>query len=687
MITRQLISPKSIVVIGGSDDIHKPGGTILQNLIDNKFEGQVLVVNPKATGNIHGLPTYHAVEEIPEIDLAILAIPAKLCVDVVDTLCYKKNCGAIIIISAGFGEDGPEGVKIEKKIVEITDSVGASLIGPNCVGVITPSYTGVFTKPIPKLSHDGVDFISGSGATIVFILEIAMRLGLRFASVFSIGNCAQIGVEDMLEYLDLTYEHGKSSPVKMLYIESINNPQKLLKHAASLVSKGARIAAIKSGYSEAGSRAASSHTGALASPDKAVTALFRKAGIVRCYSRTELVTTAAVMMFPKPSGKKMGIVTHAGGPAVMLTDVLSSNKIQIPHIEGEKAKDLLSQLYLGSSVGNPIDFLATGTAGQLEKIIDACENDFDVDCISVIFGNPGLGNITDVTDSILKKQKTCKKPIFPILTSIVNAHDEIVHFQSEGGISFPEEVMFGSVFAKIMNTPAPITQTNLPPVDINIIRKVIDSCDNGYLAPNDVQMLLDAAGINRSKEVIARTEEEAIIGAREIGWPIVMKVVGPVHKSDVGGVVLNINDKNTLSAEFARMMKIKDTTGILLQPMLSGQQIFVGAKREGKFGHMVMCGLGGIYIEVLKDISYSISPISQIEADEMIKHLRSYKLIQGARGQEGINEVVFNEIIRRVSALCMAAPEIFEMDINPLLGNMKGLTAVDARIRIEKDVK
>ncbi len=456
MITKQLISPKSIVVVGGSEDIHKPGGAILENLLSTRFQGNIYVVNPKASGEIRDCRTFLTIDGIPEVDLAILAIPAKLCVDVVENLCYKKNCGAIIIISAGFAEDGKEGAEYEHRIVAMANDVGAALIGPNCVGVITPAYTGVFTKPIPSLSPSGIDFVSGSGATIVFILELAIQLGLKFSSIFSIGNSAQIGVEDMLEYFDQSYVHGKSSPVKMLYIESINDPKKFLKHAYSLYRKGARVVAIKSGYSEAGSRAASSHTGAMASPDKAVSALFRKAGVIRCYSRTELVTTAAILMFNAVKGRKMAIITHAGGPAVMLTDVLSSNDIEIPNFEGAKAQALLNELYPGSSVSNPIDFLATGTAAQLGKIIDACENDFDVDSMAVIFGNPGLVSSDDAYDTILNKQKICKKPIFPILTSVVNAKDEIEQFKSKGGITFPEEVIFGSCFAKTVNMPEPI---------------------------------------------------------------------------------------------------------------------------------------------------------------------------------------------------------------------------------------
>lgn len=683
MITKELISPKSIVVVGGSEETQKPGGAVLRNIKESNFKGKLYVVNPKSE-SVQGIKCHKSVEELPQIDLAIIAIPAKLCPESVEILCSKKMCKAVIILSAGFHEDGPEGTVYEEKIVETVNRTGATLIGPNCIGVMTPNYTGVFTKPTPALSNNGVDLISGSGATVVFILETAMQLGLRISSVFSVGNSAQTGIEEVLAHMDETYVHGKSSPVKLLYIESINNPEKLLKHSVSLINKGARIAAIKAGTSDAGSRAASSHTGAMATPDSAVSALFNKAGIVRCFSRTELVTVGAVMMNKIPKGNKVAIITHAGGPAVMLTDTLSDNGLNVPRISGEKADKLLQELYKGSSVSNPLDFLATGTATQLEKIIDACENDFDVDSMAVIFGNPGLTKVFDVYETLFKKIEECKKPIFPVLPSIVNAKDEIEKFKELGGICFPDEVQFGKAFGKVMGQHGSLYNTQLPPVDKKMIRNVIDKSLNGYLTPAQVQVLLDAAGISRAKEAVVDKVDALKKAAIEIGFPMVMKVVGPVHKTDVGGVVLNITEEETMIIEFNRMMNIPNTTSILLQPMLTGTQIFIGAKREDKFGHLIMCGLGGIFIEVLNDIRSALSPVSKTEADEMIKGLRGYKMIKGTRGIEGVNEVVFNETIRRVSALCNAAPEIFEMDLNPLLGNSKQVIAVDARIRIEK---
>jgi len=685
MITKQLLDPKSIVVIGGSDNIYKTGGKVLKNIIDGKFKGNLYVVNPKEE-QVQGIKCFKETIDLPQVDLAILAIAAKYCVETVRVLAEQKNTKAFIILSAGFSEENAEGAKLEKEIVEIINKNKACLIGPNCIGVLNPNYNGVFTTPIPTLDSQGVDFISGSGATAVFIMEASIPKGLKFSSVYSVGNSAQMGVEDILKYMDENFDPKTSSKVKLLYIESVNKPELLLKHASSLIRKGCKIAAIKSGSSEAGSRAASSHTGALASPDVAVEALFRKAGIVRCAGRDELATVASIFMHPELKGKNIAIITHAGGPAVMLTDALSNNKLEIPHIEGPKAKALLEKLFPGSSVANPIDFLATGNAEQLGHIIDACEKDFDnIDAMAVIFGSPGLFPVFDVYDLLDEKMKTCKKPIYPILPSIINVKEEIDAFIAKGRINFPDEVVFGNALAKVYHTPKPTPEKiDLPQIDTVTIRKVIESSENGYLSPEKVQLLLDAAKISRAGEAVVTNRDAAVKEAQKLGLPVVMKVVGPVHKSDVGGVVLNVKDAETVAIEFDRMIKIKDTTAILLQPMLSGIELFVGAKAEPKFGHMVLCGLGGIFIEVFKDVSAGLAPIAKPEAIEMIRKLKSYGIIKGARGQEGVNEDLFAEIVVRVSTLVKAAPEIAEMDLNPLLGKTDRVVAVDARIRIEK---
>ncbi len=685
MINEQMINPRSIVVIGGSNNIMKPGGKVLKNIIDGNFKGNLYVTNLKED-EVQGIKSFNDTKDLPHVDLAILAIAAKFCPQTIEILTREKQTRAFIILSAGFSEENEEGAKLEGQIVEIINRVNGSLIGPNCIGVLNQNYSGVFTTPIPKLDSQGCDFISGSGATAVFIMEAGIPNGLTFSSVYSVGNSAQMGVEEVLKHMDENFDPEKSSRVKLLYIENIDKPEMLLKHTSSLIRKGCRIAAIKAGSSEAGSRAASSHTGALASPDTAVDALFKKAGIVRCNSREELTTVAGIFMHKEIKGKNIAVITHAGGPAVMLTDALSNGGLEIPHIDGKTAGELLEHLYPGSSVANPIDFLATGTAEQLGTIIDYCDQKFDsIDAMIVIFGSPGLFEVYEVYDILDEKMKTCKKPIFPVLPSIVNVKKEIEHFLAKGRINFPDEVILGNSLAKIYNTAKPLPEKiELPEINSRKIRKIIEESGNGYLQPDKVQELLDAAGINRAGEAIVISELEAIKKAGELGFPVVMKVVGPVHKSDVGGVVLNVISKEEVAKEFNRMMKIKETTSILIQPMLSGTELFAGAKLEPKFGHMVLCGLGGIFIEVLKDVSYGLAPLTKEEASKMVKDLNGYGIIKGARGQEGVNEEKFIETIVRLSVLVNVAPEIFEMDLNPLLGNKKNVVAVDARIRIEK---
>jgi acetyltransferase len=686
MITKELIAPRSIVVVGASNNTSKPGGKLLKNLIDNNFKGKLWVVNQKET-EVQGIVSFSSAQALPQVDLAVLAIPASACYEVMETLCMQKGTKAFIIISAGFSEESEAGRLLEEKITQLADECGASLIGPNCIGILTPWHASVFTTPIPRLDPMGCDFISGSGATAVFIMESGIPKGLHFASVFSVGNSAQISVEDLLEYMDETFDPKYSSRVKLLYLESIENPDKLLKHASSLIRKGCKIAAIKAGSSQAGSRAAASHTGAMANSDLAVEALFRKAGIVRCFGREELTTVASVFMCKEMKGKRMAIITHAGGPAVMLTDALESGGLHIQPIHDSEAKTALkNKLFPGSSVENPIDFLATGNAQQLAAIIDACEHDFkDVDGMAVIYGSPGLFQVRDVYQILNEKMRACKKPIYPILPSVINVKDDLAHFLSEGNVNFPDEVLLGRALAKVESTPRPSEEKIfLDNVDVPAIRRIIDQSNDGFQSPEVIHQLFAAAGIPVVKEYIVNSEGEALQTARRIGFPLVMKVIGPVHKTEVDGVMLNIKSEETVLREFHRLMKIKDTTAVLMAEMVSGIELFIGAKYENRFGHVMLCGLGGIFVEVLKDVTSGLAPLTMCEAASMIRSLRSYKIIKGYRGKNGVNERKFAEIMVRLSTLLRFAVEIKEMDINPLIGNGDKLVAVDVRIRIEK---
>jgi acyl-CoA synthetase (NDP forming) len=687
MVNRQLIDPESIVVVGASNNTAKPGGKLFYNIHSGTFRGKLFAVNPRED-SIQGFPSFRTVKELPEAELAILAIPASLCPETVRELAEKKNTKAFIIVSAGFSEENEEGAKIEKEIAEICSKHDAALIGPNCIGVMTPAYQGVFTLPIPRLDPQGCDFISGSGATAVFIMESGLQKGLKFNHVFSVGNSSCMGVEDVLGYFDETYREGSSSRVKILYFETIRDPDGLLRHATSLIRKGCRIAAVKAGTTEAGSRAATSHTGALASSDLAVDALFRKAGIVRCYGREDLTTVASVMLSPPLRGKNLAIITHAGGPAVMLTDVLSQGGMEVPHLEGPEADRLLEHLFPGSSASNPIDMLATGNAEQLAISIDFCEKSFDqIDGIVVIFGTPGLAPVFDVYQVLHEKMQTCTKPIFPVLPSVTTAREEVEEFLSRGHINFPDEVILGQALTRIYNTAPPAgSKPYLDGINIQAIRRVIDQAEDGYLDPVSVRKILDAGRIPTANEGIATDEATLRQLASEIGFPLVMKVVGPVHKSDVGGVALGIRNEAGLMDHFLRMKGIEGYKGVLLQPMLDGIELFAGAIYEPAFGHVILCGMGGIFVEVMKDVASGLAPLSMSESQHMIRSLKSFPVLKGIRGKAGIDLEIYAGILVRLSTILRYATEISELDLNPILGKDSRLVVVDARIRIQKKV-
>ncbi|MFD2516794.1 acetate--CoA ligase family protein [Salinimicrobium flavum] len=684
MLHSKLIHPESIVVVGGSDNIHSPGGRVLKNLIDHEFKGKLFAVNPKQE-LVQGVKSYNIINDIPEVDLAIIAIPAKYVLETVKVLSQQKNTKGFIIFSAGFSEKDEAGAKLESEIVKLINEKGGSLLGPNNIGLINKYYTGVFTTPIPQLDDHGVDFISGSGATAVFIIEAAQSMGLTFSSIYSVGNSAQIGVEEILEYLDHSFENESGSKVKLLYIESIKDPLKLLKHTASLIRKGCKIAAIKAGSSEAGNRAASSHTGAIANSDVFVDTLFKKAGIIRCYGRNELITVAAILQQKDSEGKNIAIITHAGGPAVMLTDVLSRNGLKIPHLKGKESEALLSGLFEGSSVSNPIDFLATGNAQQLSDIIDYCENCPEIDAMAVIFGSPGLTAVDDVYEVLNAKIRTSQKPIYAILPSVVNVKNEIREFIKKGNIAFHDEVLFGNALTKVYNHTLIGDETKDPDFPFfENIRKLVDALPDGYMPTETAITLLEYAGLNFATPYHIENKEELNKISKSVTYPVVLKVEGPLHKSDVGGVILNISNETVLYDSFNKLMKIEGAVGVIIQPMMKGMELFIGAKKETNYPHVILCGLGGIFVEVLKDISAAMIPVSEDEAFNMVTDLKAYPILKGVRGQAGINIRLFAETIVKISDLLTVVPEIAEIDLNPLMATEKDLIAVDVRIRLEK---
>lgn len=685
MVNEQLIHPQSIVVVGASNDLQKPGGKVLKNLLDHQFKGCLYAVNPNDC-IVQGLAAYPSIDDLPLVELAILAIPAKLCVPTVEALCEKKQTKAIIVFSAGFSEESPDGRQIEDKLVEIANKVGACLIGPNCIGVMNSHHSSVFTTPVPPFVSSGCDLISASGATALFIIDLAITKGLRFNSVFSVGNSAQTGVEEVLEYLDKSFEPNRSSPIKLLYLESIRHPYRLYKAANSLIKKGCRIVAVKAGYSEVGSKAASSHTGALANSDSAVDALFRKSGIIRCFGRDELTDVAAVLTNKPLKGRRIAVVTHAGGPAVMLTDVLCSLGMEVPRIDSDLSSRLSTKLYSGSSVTNPIDFLATGTAAQLGLILDFCENEFEnIDGVAVIFGSPGLASVFDAYRVLDLKIRMSSKPIYAILPSLANVFEERADFLARGNVAFAEEVNFGRALAKVCNTPFFLNE-NEPIVEIDQarIREIIDRSGEGYLSPMESKALLEAIGINCTEEFYAGTKEEALKLAPCLGYPLALKAIGPVHKSDVSGVILDVGDSDSVVTAFDKLIKLDGVSSILMQKMVKGSELFIGAEKDKQFGHLVFWGFGGVFVELIHDVVSALLPLTFDEISFLNRKLQSHSLFGGFRGQGSVNESVLVGYLLRISRLLETAPEIAEMDLNPLKATDGKIICVDSRIRVEK---
>lgn len=687
MIGEQLITPSGIVVVGASDNLSKPGGKVLRNLVENGYKGEIYAINPKVGKCYDQVQWYSDVKDLKHADLAILAIPARECYGVAECL-LKKGTRAFIVFSAGFSETGEEGEQIEKQLAALMDSYDATLIGPNCIGVIQEAYKGVFTSPIPDYYPDGCELISGSGATAVFILEAASQTGLRFSNVYSIGNGLQTGVESILEYMDLNYVEGRSPKIKLLYLEQIRNPFKFIKHVTSLIEKGCHIAAIKSGHSEAGSRAASSHTGALATSDTVIRALFRKCGIVYCSGREELISVAGVFQTKKLTGNRLAIVTHAGGSAVMLTDALTGNNLTVPHIGKEKAASLLKLLNPGSSVENPIDFLATGTAPQLGEIIDFCEKSGDFDGIIVVFGSSGLINVRQVYDVLLEKMKHCTKPIYAVLPSIVNAAEEIRFYLKKGRINFPDEVVLGQALSQVAATPRPVRDNGrLPEIDFVQLRTLVNSIPEGMLNAEQSREILQVLGIETAKQYVVTTPDELRSAVMNLTFPVVMKVQGPVHKTEVNGVRLNILSIEVAENVLSELMQISGAKSVLIQEMLSGEELYCGAVRQGDFGHLVLCGLGGIFLELLKDTAGALAPVSKAEAQHMVRSLKGFPLIAGYRNRPPLNEEKFIDLITRIAALVHIVPEIVEIDLNPIIATGDKMIPVDVRIKLLRNEK
>lgn len=677
MINNALQAPKSIAIVGASNSLEKPGGGLVHNLTEGGYTGEIYPVNPKERA-IQGIKAYNNLDDLPEVDMAILAIPAQMCIDTVRILSEKNNTRAFIIISAGFSEMGKEGKQLEKELKELADKYNLSVIGPNCIGVINSNYKAVFVSPPPPVNSKGVDFVSASGALAVFLFETAAKHGLLFNTVYTVGNSTVLGVEEILAHWDLTFEKEVSPTTKMVYVEQIRKPDMFFKHILSLRQKGCDVIVAKPGESEAGARAALSHTGALAGDSEAFQMLIEKAGAIRCYSRDELVNIACILSQNKPAGNHLAIITHAGGPAVMLTDRLQQAGINVPEIDENTQKKILEILHPGSSAINPIDMLATANREQLKSILEICDKLDYIDGSVVIYGKTGMENLFETYDVLNQSVDELEKPVYPVLPSVNSGNDEISHYIKKGKTAFFDEVVFASSLEKVIEAPHIFGHELFIPE--------VSNENNNELEPKALNEEETLERLRWAGLPLVRTEFVYCLAdiseLTDLQFPVVAKVLGILHKTEVDGVLLNIADSDQLSEAYAKLSTIPGSKGILVQEMVHGTELYLGAKMHEGIGYSVHAGVGGIFIELIRDVSARLAPIYTEEAMEMLNKLKSQKIFQGFRNMPPVDANRFAQIISAFSNIFRKYPDIREIDLNPLIADGENIVAVDARIII-----
>ena len=697
----KIMKPKSIAVVGASTKEHTIGSDIMKRLQEYKFNGNIYPVNPKG-GVIEGLQAYTSVLEIPgEVDLAIIVVNAKFVLSTIDQ-CHEKGIKGLCIITAGFKETGKEGAEAEKQLLAKVREYGMRCVGPNCLGVVNThpevKMDGCFAESLPERGNIG--FVSQSGALGGGILNILKDLNLGFAQFISIGNQADVNAETALEY----WEDEKDVEQILLYMESIQNPANFRK-LASRISKKKPILALKAGRSAAGASAASSHTGSLAGADKAANALLNQSGVIREYSLQDLFATAKVFAnCPIPKGDRVAIITNSGGPGIMATDAICEHGMQIAKISDETKEKLRSFLPSAASVKNPIDMIASAPIEHYKQTLETVIADENVDMIITIY-LPFLGlKDIDVAKALMEiKAEHPEKPVIGVFMT----KSEFFSTLSDMKVNMPffmyaEEAADGlnrlNQQRKWMERP----EGKIPTFDVDYKRAqeiIAKSVNEGraQLTTRESIDVLDAYGIRVCKSGFAKSEDEAVSIADSIGYPVVMKMTSKTtsHKTDVGGVRVNIQSAEQLRAEYQDLIAkltekglLEGLEGVIIQEMVKGNREMVcGIATDPQYGPMMMFGLGGVFIEVMKDVTFRIAPLTDVDAKEMIKSVKAYKLLEGARGTKPAQMEQIEETLLRLSQLVHDFKFIDELDINPLLISEKtgeGI-AVDGRIKVRME--
>ena len=695
-----LFSPRSVAVIGTSRSKGSIGREILHNLVYYGFQGPVYPVNPKADF-IHSMKAYPSVTAIPEpVDLAIIVVPKKYVFETV-LECGEKGVRGIVIISAGFKEIGEKGQQLEKKLLKLVKSYGMRMVGPNCMGIINAD---------PKIKMDAtfapvrpirgrVGFLSQSGALGNIILEYAKELNIGFSKFVSLGNKADVSGNDILEDL----EQDENTDIILMYLESFGNPRKFTKIARRL-SKRKPIIAVKAGRTLAGARAASSHTGALAGLDVAVDALFEQCGVLRATSIEELFDFAlAFANQPLPAGNRIAILSNAGGPAIIATDACVSLGMEISTFQPKTSRKLRRNLPEEASINNPVDILGDGGPERYKMALETIITDPNVDAVITIFVPPLVTNPLDIAKAITEISSKYSKPVlgcFMGREDILAGVEELEKYNVPAYI-FPESAAkaLAAMYKHNLWRKKEFGKIKKYKTDTTIVARIFENvrlCNRTQLTGYEVERTLTAYGFPYPKTAIATTIDDTIKIAHKIGYPVVLKIASSkiLHKSDIGGVIIDIRTDtelkdgfNKIQATLKKHRKEKDIDGIQVQELIKGgKETILGVTNDPNFGPLIMFGLGGIYVEVLKDVSFRIHPLTDLDAKEMIHGIQGYPLLAGVRGEEPVDTDLIEEYLMRLSQLISDFPEIEQIDINPLLVFRKGklCKVVDAKIILKK---
>lgn len=694
---RKLFNPKRVAIIGASRSPESVGGALFRNMLRDGFKGVVFPVNPK-TDSIAGVLCYPSVIDVPvDIDLAVIVVPAEGVFDVVDQ-CAEKGIGTLVIISAGFGESGPEGRERERKLREKILAYGMRVVGPNCLGVLNNSpevrLNATFSPVIAPSGNLSIG--SQSGALGLALLDHAKSIDLGISSFVSYGNRIDIATDDLLEF----WEDDKNTDVIVLYQESFGNPRKFGRIAKRIAHKKPVIA-VKAGRSLVGARAATSHTGALAASDVAVDALFRQAGVIRVTTIEEMFNACQVLTSqPLPKGQNVAILTNAGGPGVLAADACEGFGLKVRPLSEETQARLRTYLPKAAAVTNPVDMIATAPPEAFSSCLEVLLEDPDVDSIILIYIPPLVTKPEDVADAVkgVLKDYTGDKPVITCFMMSPSAMEGIRKDSNIRPFVFPEDAVqalsLAYSYAQYKNRAegSPVKF----PINTEEIRKCVfpegGPVQRGWMMPEAALGLLKLYGINAADTVVAETPDEAAEMAEKIGFPVVMKVRSQriVHKTDIGGIAVGLRDKEEVRRAFNDIKlrvetagKLDEMQGVIIQPMIKGgQEMIVGMSLDPLFGPLVMTGLGGVEVELLKDVAFAINPLNDVEPERMLSQLKSFPLLKGYRGRPPGDIDALKETILRFSALIEDFPEIETIEINPLkvLEEGKGCVAVDARV-------